>query len=169
MCIGSGGSTSLAADILEREGLTIPPLPEHAAAQLRAVLPPFVTPQNPLDVAGYSYEDEAELAGVALDTFGADSAFDKLLALVPGLPHIERCVRAVERVRAASDETRSDRLCRRFLYGPGPCPRPDRFLALVGRSGTRRTRDYRRNTLRSGSHDASRCRRACRRCLRRPA
>jgi acyl-CoA synthetase (NDP forming) len=104
VCIGSGGSTSLAADILEREGLDIPALPEHTAAQLRALLPPFITPQNPLDVAGYSYEDEAELAGLALDAFGADSIFDKLLAFIPGLPHIERCVRAVERVRAASDK-----------------------------------------------------------------
>ena len=104
LCIGSGGSTSLAADILEREGLDIPALPTRTATKLRAVLPPFVTPQNPLDVAGYSYEDEAELAGVALDCFGADATFDKLLAIVPGLPHIERCVRAVERVRAASEK-----------------------------------------------------------------
>ena len=104
VCIGSGGSTSLAADILEREGLDIPPLQERTAAELRALLPPFVTPQNPLDVAGYSYEDEAELAGVALDSFAVDTTFDKLLAIVPGLPHIERCVRAVERVRAVSEK-----------------------------------------------------------------
>lgn len=104
VCIGSGGSTSLAADILEREGLDIPPLPERTAAQLRVRLPPFVTPQNPLDVAGYSYEDEPELAGVALHSFALDSTFDKMLAIVPGLPHIERCVRAVERVRANSEK-----------------------------------------------------------------
>jgi len=101
-CIGSGGATSLAADVLGSVALAVPALSDDAAARLRAAMPPFVTPQNPLDVAGYSYEDEAELAGVALDTFGADQAFDKLLAIVPGLPHIAHCMGAVGRVSAAS-------------------------------------------------------------------
>jgi len=102
VCIGSGGATSLASDLLEAAGLGIPAVSDSAIARLRKIMPPFVTPQNPLDVAGYSFDDEAELAGAALDTFGADTAFDKLLAVVPGLPHVERCLQAVGRVTAAS-------------------------------------------------------------------
>jgi len=102
VCIGSGGATSLASDLLEATALTIPSLSEAATSKLRDIMPPFVTPQNPLDVAGYSFDDEAELAGAALNTFDADPAFDKLLAVVPGLPHVERCLRSVERVTAAS-------------------------------------------------------------------
>lgn len=102
VCIGSGGATSLASDLLEAAALAIPPLSETATSKLRDIMPPFVTPQNPLDVAGYSFDDEADLAGAALDTFGGDAAFDKLLTVVPGLPHVERCLRAVERVTAAS-------------------------------------------------------------------
>ena len=105
VCIGSGGSTSLGRRYPRTGGARHPsPAGAHRSANCVLVLPPFVTPQNPLDVAGYSYEDEAELAGVALDSFAVDSAFDKLLAIVPGLPHIERCVRAVERVRAVSEK-----------------------------------------------------------------
>jgi acyl-CoA synthetase (NDP forming) len=102
VCIGSGGATSLASDLLEATGLGIPTLSEAATARLREIVPPFVTPQNPLDVAGYSFDDEADLADAVLDTFGADSAFDKLLAVVPGLPHVERCLQAVERVTTTS-------------------------------------------------------------------
>lgn len=102
VCIGSGGATCLASDLLEASALAIPTLSGDSTQALRAIMPPFVTPQNPLDVAGYSFDDEAELAGAALDTFAADAAFDKLLAVVPGLPHAERCLRAVERVTSAS-------------------------------------------------------------------
>lgn len=105
VCIGSGGATSLASDLLEAAGLHIPALSDAAAARLRELMPPFVTPQNPLDVAGYSFDDEADLAGAALDTFGADAAFSKLLAIVPGLPHVERCVQAVQRVTTESTKS----------------------------------------------------------------
>ena len=102
VCIGSGGATSLTADLLEASGLELPGLSATAARGLRAIMPPFVTPQNPLDVAGYSFDDEAELAGSALDAFGVDPAFDKLLAVVPGLPHVDRCLQAVQRVTETS-------------------------------------------------------------------
>ncbi|MCX7380036.1 MAG: acetate--CoA ligase family protein [Alphaproteobacteria bacterium] len=102
VCIGSGGATSLAADLLEGDGLSVPAMAAATAITLRAAMPPFVTAQNPLDVAGYGYDDEADLAGVALDAFGADAGFDKLIAVIPGLPHVARCVAAVARVAAAS-------------------------------------------------------------------
>ncbi|MGE3780685.1 MAG: acetate--CoA ligase family protein [Pirellulaceae bacterium] len=102
VCIGSGGAASLASDVLEGAGLAISALSADATRHLREAMPPFVTPQNPLDVAGYAFDDEAELAGVALDTIGRDPAFDKLLAVVPGLPHVASCVSSIERVTAAS-------------------------------------------------------------------
>ena len=102
VCVGSGGATSLASDVLEGAGLAIPLISEAATVRLRAAMPPFVTPQNPLDVAGYSFSDEAQLAGVALETFGNDSSLDKLMAVVPGLPHIEQCLESINQVSHSS-------------------------------------------------------------------
>lgn len=102
VCIGSGGATSLAADLLEREKLELPELSEAAASKLSAVVPSFVTPQNPLDVAGTSFEDEAAIAGGALETFAHEDRFDTLIAVVPGLPHVRTCVAAVKNVAAVS-------------------------------------------------------------------
>ncbi len=102
VCIGSGGATGLSADLLTASGLELPPLSQHTADGLRALLPPFVTPQNPLDVAGYSFEDEAQLAGAAVDAFAADASFDAVMAVLPGLPHVEACVSSVKRVTDAA-------------------------------------------------------------------
>lgn len=110
VCIGSGGATGLAADLLDAARLSVPTLSVTARERLRDVLPPFVTPQNPLDVAGYSFDDEARIAGEALEIL-ADEPFDALLAILPGLPHVDQCVEAVLRVREKHDKPLLTVLC----------------------------------------------------------
>lgn len=105
VCIGSGGATSLAADLLEEAGLAIATLSSESTQRLEKILPSFVTPQNPLDVAGTSFEDEARLAGDTLAVFAADPSFEKLVAVVPGLPHVDACVDAVRRIADGSPKS----------------------------------------------------------------
>jgi acyl-CoA synthetase (NDP forming) len=54
VCIitNAGGAGVLAADECQRRGLATPPLPEAAAAGLRAALPSFYTIANPIDLTG---------------------------------------------------------------------------------------------------------------------
>jgi acyl-CoA synthetase (NDP forming) len=49
----SGGGSNLIADKGAESGFSLPALSEATAASLRAVLPPFASVQNPLDVTGF--------------------------------------------------------------------------------------------------------------------
>jgi acyl-CoA synthetase (NDP forming) len=49
----SGGICGIASDLGSRLGLEFPALQPETVAALREVLPPFATPQNPLDVTGF--------------------------------------------------------------------------------------------------------------------
>ncbi len=59
----SGGSCGVAADLAQHHGLTLAALSETATIQLRAILPPFATAQNPLDLTGAIGEDPTLLPG----------------------------------------------------------------------------------------------------------
>ena len=48
----SGGICEIAADSAAARGLTLPPLDDAAADRLRACIPGFATPHNPLDLTG---------------------------------------------------------------------------------------------------------------------
>jgi acetyltransferase len=48
----SGGSCGVAADLADILGLPLPPIAPATAERLRAVLPPFATANNPLDLTG---------------------------------------------------------------------------------------------------------------------
>ncbi|MDB5969939.1 MAG: CoA-binding protein [Hydrocarboniphaga sp.] len=48
----SGGMCEIAVDQAERDGVPIPELQKETLARLRAALPEFATPSNPLDVTG---------------------------------------------------------------------------------------------------------------------
>ncbi len=48
----SGGGVAHVSDIAEEVGLSLPDLQPETAARVRALLPPFATPQNPLDTTG---------------------------------------------------------------------------------------------------------------------
>ena len=102
VCIGSGGSTSLAADILERVGSIS--LPFRSALQCNSALScrRSLRPKSALMSPAIPTRTRRSLL-VLRWIFRGRRYFRQIAAFVPGLPHIERCVRAVE-VRAASDK-----------------------------------------------------------------
>lgn len=61
----SGGVCEMAADHAEAAGVAVPRLAESTEAALRAVLPAFGTPNNPLDVTGGAMLDAGDVFGVA--------------------------------------------------------------------------------------------------------
>jgi acetate---CoA ligase (ADP-forming) len=67
----SGGTCDIAADTAEARGVELPEFAADTLDRLRAVLPGYATPQNPLDVTGAAVTD-AELFGRALGIVAAD-------------------------------------------------------------------------------------------------
>jgi acyl-CoA synthetase (NDP forming) len=74
----------MAADHAEAAGVAVPRLAESTEAALRAVLPAFGTPNNPLDVTGGAMLD-ASLFARSLPAFGADPSLG-LVACFMDLP-----------------------------------------------------------------------------------
>ncbi|WP_255375833.1 acetate--CoA ligase family protein [Saccharomonospora sp. CUA-673] len=68
------------ADRAEDEGLELVELAEETTSRLTEVLPPFATPNNPLDVTGYVLLDR-ELMGKALRVVVQDPNIDFVLVL----------------------------------------------------------------------------------------
>ncbi|MGF1502830.1 MAG: acetate--CoA ligase family protein [Paracoccaceae bacterium] len=52
----SGGAGVLMADVAEDEGLAVPPMPEAAQTEMKAILP-FAAPRNPVDVTAQFFND----------------------------------------------------------------------------------------------------------------
>ncbi|WP_376795248.1 acetate--CoA ligase family protein [Thermogemmatispora sp.] len=77
----SGGACDLIADRAQDEGLLLPELTEKTRERLRAVLPPFATPHNPLDVTGYVVVDST-LQQQALGIVREDPQLDFVLNVV---------------------------------------------------------------------------------------
>ncbi len=80
----SGGVCEMAADLAEAAGVAVPRLAEETKAALRAVLPAFGTPNNPLDVTGGAMLDPALFAR-SLPALGADPSVG-LVACFMDLP-----------------------------------------------------------------------------------
>lgn len=75
----SGGGLAHASDMASAAGLRLPPLADATVAVLRALLPGFATPQNPLDLTGLPFSDpsvyEAALRALSEDpSIGAIAA-----------------------------------------------------------------------------------------------
>ena len=98
----SGGACEIIADRSEDEGLELPPFSEATVAGLAEVLPPFASPQNPVDVTGYVLIDGA-LMSRALQTVRAEPGLDAVV-LVTDLPRDEPAdpTRTLERVSHAA-------------------------------------------------------------------
>jgi acyl-CoA synthetase (NDP forming) len=77
----SGGACDIIADRAQDEGISLPEFTEETQERLRATLPPFATPQNPLDVTGYVVVD-GTLQQRALAIVRDDPACDFILNLV---------------------------------------------------------------------------------------
>lgn len=73
----SGGSCGVAADLAEKERLPLAALAPATAERLRAILPPFASVGNPLDLTGAIGQDPALLPG-ALAALAADPQVNAL-------------------------------------------------------------------------------------------
>jgi acetate---CoA ligase (ADP-forming) len=78
----SGASCVMAADAAEEFGLQLPQFAPGTQARLKAVLPAFATPSNPLDVTGALLNDSG-LFGAALGVLGEEDACDLLMLAIP--------------------------------------------------------------------------------------
>lgn len=76
----SGGACDILSDLAQDEGIELPEFAPETLEGLRAVLPPFSTPHNPLDVTGYVVVD-ATLQRRALQVVLNDSTLDFVLYL----------------------------------------------------------------------------------------
>jgi acyl-CoA synthetase (NDP forming) len=77
----SGGACDILSDRAEDEGIALPPFGARTEERLRALLPPFSTVQNPLDVTGYVVVDRT-LQRRALEVVAQDPGFDFVAAVV---------------------------------------------------------------------------------------
>ena len=67
----SGGHCSLLGDLASRAGLPLATLAPETVERLRAILPDFATPNNPLDPTGVVFDREGVYA-TALRALGED-------------------------------------------------------------------------------------------------
>ena len=75
----SGGSGTMAADAVEKAGMSVTPLSEHLAAQLRERLPAAAFIDNPIDI---SADAEPRHYAAAIDIAVADDAIDAILVVL---------------------------------------------------------------------------------------
>jgi acyl-CoA synthetase (NDP forming) len=105
----SGGECGLAADLAAEADLPLPPLAPETVARLRAVLPPYASPQNPLDYTATGWGNPAiyepamralaDEAGVGLVASILDAPIG---ASEPTLARWEAMRQATARVRAGT-------------------------------------------------------------------
>jgi acyl-CoA synthetase (NDP forming) len=74
---GLGGECGRVADVADREGVELPPLSPASIEALRAVMPEFGNPRNPLDGTGAMYESSAIFPAL-VDTLLGDDTIDVL-------------------------------------------------------------------------------------------
>ena len=91
----SGGACEIVADRAQVLSLPLPALSEGAAAELRAALPSFGTPHNPLDITGGAVL-QPDLFEQGLRIMGRQQEFSALACLFD-VPVAEE---ACDRVRA---------------------------------------------------------------------
>ncbi|MDI6025667.1 acetate--CoA ligase family protein [Corticibacterium sp. UT-5YL-CI-8] len=75
----SGGGVAHVSDIAEETGISLPRFHCGTVAALRTLLPPFATPQNPLDTTGVVFADAA-IYGQVLDVIAADPGIGLIVA-----------------------------------------------------------------------------------------
>ena len=75
----SGGSGTISADAVEKAGLTVAPLGEELARQLRRALPDAAFIDNPIDISAAA---EPRHYAAALDIVAAEGSFDAVLIVL---------------------------------------------------------------------------------------
>ncbi|MDO8767672.1 MAG: acetate--CoA ligase family protein [Burkholderiaceae bacterium] len=81
----SGGAGVMIADAADALGMRLPAFEESTTRELRAVLPPFVHPSNPVDLTGNVVQDRSMISG-ALKSVAADPGIDAVVLFV-GMMH----------------------------------------------------------------------------------
>ncbi|MFD2239229.1 acetate--CoA ligase family protein, partial [Aureimonas populi] len=84
----SGGGVAHVADIAQENGLALPAFSPRTVATLTSVLPPFATPQNPLDTTGAVFADASVYTRV-LEAVAADPAIGLIVAAQDAPPGLD--------------------------------------------------------------------------------
>ncbi len=84
----SGGGVAHVSDIASAVGLDIPRLKPETITQLQSILPPFTTPQNPLDTTGLPFAD-GNVYRQALEYLANDPAIDVITAVQDTPPALD--------------------------------------------------------------------------------
>ena len=75
----SGGGVAHVADIADETGIELPAFAPETVARLREMLPPFATPQNPLDTTGIVFAD-ASIYTRVLEAIAGDPSIGAIIA-----------------------------------------------------------------------------------------
>jgi acyl-CoA synthetase (NDP forming) len=118
----SGGACDIIADAASAQGIAIPDFAPATEAAIAAVLPPFASARNPLDVTGYGglanlgTRTARAAIDVALDTAADDPNLDFILYTGLTLP----AVRPPDEAMAAMIESKLDWFAQRVASSPIP-------------------------------------------------
>lgn len=101
----SGAFKALALDFAEDAGLPLPELAPRTLDRLRAVLPDFVEPSNPLDLTGQAMNDIDTMYLRTAEVLAEDDEIDLLMVCqLPGAPHVVKAkAEAVARLKGEVD------------------------------------------------------------------
>ncbi len=121
----SGGSGTMAADAVEKAGMSVTPLSAPLAAQLRAHLPPAAFIDNPIDI---SADAEPRHYAAAIDIAVADESIDAILVVLAP-QYMTEPAATVRAIVAHLDETTP--VLASFLGGSDIMP-PRKELAAAG-------------------------------------
>ncbi|MPZ40862.1 MAG: hypothetical protein GEU95_22980 [Rhizobiales bacterium] len=103
---GSGGSAAVAADCLDAAGLRLATLDAATSERLRAILPEFASPTNPIDATGVVYDDPALLPALfeAIFTQPGRPVIGATINVVP-VDRLRRIAGAIANAAKASGRT----------------------------------------------------------------
>ena len=121
----SGGSGTMSADAVEKAGMSVPPLSDKLAAQLRAQLPAAAFIDNPIDI---SADAEPRHYAAAIDIAVADDAIDAILVVLAP-QYMTEPAATVRAIVAHLDDTTP--VLASFLGGSDIMP-PRKELAAAG-------------------------------------
>lgn len=85
----SGGGVAHVSDFASKVGLNIPQLQPQTIHHLKSILPPFTTPQNPLDTTGLPFAD-GNVYRQALAYLASDPAIDFIAAIQDVPPGLDK-------------------------------------------------------------------------------
>jgi len=121
----SGGSGTMSADAVEKAGMSVPPLSDQLAAQLRAQLPAAAFIDNPIDI---SADAEPRHYAAAIDIAVADTSIDAILVVLAP-QYMTEPAATVRAIVAHLDDTTP--VLAAFLGGSDIMP-PRKELAAAG-------------------------------------